>query len=183
MSYAPMGPELSKWPKVIGIIAIIFGAGGTIGGLCGAFSFFFVDAMSNLLNNMPGATANPGLDSLQEHKTYTLISSFATLGIACLLLFGGIVLLGRKQKALTMLRVWAAARIALAVVQSAMGYVMNKEQMQTMANSGNPMPLGFTETFFIIGLVIGLAWAFALPVFLLIWFARDKIHRETAEWA
>jgi len=33
------------------------------------------------------------------------------------------------------------------------------------------------------GAAVGLAWGAALPVFMLVWLARDRIRRHTAKWA
>jgi hypothetical protein len=43
-------------------------------------------------------------------------------------------------------------------------------------------PKGMMETMAVIGALFAMAWGSALPVFMLIWFSRPSIRRETADW-
>ena len=79
------------------------------------------------------------------------------------------------------------------VVNSVVGYLIQIAQAEAMqeaiANDPN-VPAGLSammgsmmQAFGVFGVLIGVLWGWALPVFLFIWFSRKKIRTETAGWA
>jgi len=57
-------------------------------------------------------------------------------------------------------------------------------EIMGQSSGGIPMPFGggFYDVMIVVTLVFGLAWGWALPVFLLIWLSRGKIKNDVAGW-
>ena len=109
-----------------------------------------------------------------------------------MLLVGGIALARRRPWASGTLVAWAVLRIVQAIPAVLVGYFMQMAMFEAMEEAaassgggGGGFPTGMSSimaAFGIVGLVIGLLIAWALPAFVLIWFARSRIRAEVAEW-
>ena len=72
-----------------------------------------------------------------------------------------------------------------------MGYIVNTAQFEAMEQAaaesgGATVPAGIfslVQNLGTAGVVFGLLWAWALPVFMWIWLSRRVIRAETAEWS
>lgn len=180
----------TKWPKVIGIIGLIIG----ILGVCSAPMQFLGYAGSKLqLNDIPGAgSVQDEIGTyLSSFFRFTILSSVVSLLLAGALILGSVFLLKRRRKSVPLLQVWAVVSGIVAIVMSIFTYRFTKQQMTIMFR-GMEEDMGASEAQVssAIGEVVsalaafgGLIWALALPVFLLIWFARAKIRTETQEWS
>ena len=183
--YAPptqtAGPQLpprqSRWPTVIGIVAIAFAGLGILGGFCGLVGT--VTMFTVMPDDQAAAAGMPSGWAL-----WIVITSLLGLGLTVLLLIFGIGLLQRRPWSAKMCSRWAMVYIIYAVINSFMTYSMQQAQFAAMSQTTQPapMPAGFEKTVAAFGLVIGLVWACALPVFMLIWFSRAKIKDEVASW-
>ena len=182
---APQRP--ANWPKVIGTIAIVLGSGGIFVGLWGAASPFgmrlFEWAMEQ---SQPSAVVDRQVAAMQAWLPWTVGSSLLAVAIATLLLFGGIRLNKRKSSSMRLLKFWAVMQIPVVVIVTIAEMLMQERLFEIMGQSpgGIPMPFGggFADLMLVVGLVFGLAWGWALPVFLLIWLTRGKIKNEVAGW-
>jgi len=172
----------SAWPKVIGIIAIVFGAGGSLGGIWGAVSPLFTDAFMSMV---PGEQAAGMKEMMQQYKPYTIIGSLLSLGVAVLLLAAGIGLVQRRGWAPKISMLWSIVKIVFVIVNSIFGYMMAQASAAAMAQDPAmaQMPAGFMSVASGVGVALGACWGWALPVFMLVWFTRGKIKAEVAEWA
>ncbi len=181
-------PKASSWPMVIGVIAIIFGSLATLQGCMGlgwsALAGIFTSMMPQEQAGMMAAT--------KALAPLMLISAGITMPIAIVLLIGGIGLTKRSPWSPKTCRIWAGLKMLLVVYSSIIGYLVQQAQMEAMQrmleedpNTAGAMP-GFLGTFMaILGpltLVLGIAWGWALPIFMLIWFSRRKIKAEIAQW-
>ncbi|MCH8881719.1 MAG: hypothetical protein IID34_17775 [Planctomycetes bacterium] len=182
---APQRP--ANWPKVIGTIAIVFGSGGILVGLWGAASPFgmrlFEWAMEQ---SQPSAVVDRQVAAMQAWLPWTVGSSLLAVAIAILLLLGGVRLTKRKRSSMRLLKFWAVMQIPVVVIVTIAEMLMQERLFEIMGQSpgGIPMPFGggFADLMLVVGLVFGLAWGWALPVFLLIWLTRGKIKNEVAGW-
>ena len=177
----------TNWPMVIGTIAIVFGSGGILVGLWGAAAplgmRLFEWAMEQ---SQPSAVVELQVDAMQAWLPWTVVSSLLATAIAMLLLLGGIRLTKRRRSSMRLLKFWAAMKIPVVVIVTVAGILAQERQFEIMSQSsgGIPTPFGggFADLMMVMGLVFGLAWGWALPVFLLIWLTRGKIKNEVAGW-
>lgn len=167
----------SKWPTVIGIIAIVWAAIGLLGGVCGLGGIFMARSMPA---NFPGA---PGM-SMGMKPLMMLPGTFIILIVRACLLALGIGLLKRQPWAAKWIRTWAVVEMLCSVVVLAVSHFAQQQQFAAMASQPGmqQMPPGFFAGFTVVYFVCGLLVAWVLPVFVLIWFSRDKIKEEVATW-
>ena len=182
-------PEPTGWPKTVGIIAVVFGALGTLQGFCGLLSTAMLPMLERFGGNLPPQPGSPSfgqqMAAASEQASRNLPSTIVVTLLAAWLLFGGIRLLSRKPGCRTILMAWACCKIVLSIVMVMLNYDLGLEQLRT-APAQQGMPPGFLETMeslypFLIGLSV--LWSAALPVFLLIWFSRRSIKEEVATWS
>jgi hypothetical protein len=188
----PVYTAPSKWPTVIGVIAIVFGVFGALGGVWGALSPLFIDMVF-------GSTATPlppqaaaQLEIQREWAGWTVGLSIAGGLLAVLLLIAGIGLTMRRAWCAGTARTWAWLKIAFAFVNTYVAYRVATETMPLALKAAGgtatapALPpaavAAFTDVVAVISVVFGLAWGLALPVFVLIWFGRSKIRAEMSTW-
>ena len=183
--YALPPEKPSSWPSVIGAIAVVFGVLGTLGGLWGVVGPYFMRAMMSAMPPMP-ANQTATLAVMQKWQTWTIAASLLGLPLAVVLLTGGIGLLRRRAWARPTCQGWAIFKILVVVATSTVGSLIQRDTFAAMSQADPNMPAmvtGVGESMAVVGLVIGVAWGWALPVFMLIWLARGKIKNEIAGWA
>jgi len=179
-------PTPTSWPTVIGVIAIVLGALGALGGLWGAISPWFTDLIAARLPEAQRET----LEITQKWRGWTISVSLVSLALAILLLVAGIGLVKRRSRARQTCTTWAVLRMPFVVVSTGVGYRIAQETLEVTARHSTSAPgmapltaQHFAELGTMFGLALGLLWGLALPVFLLIWFARRKVRDEVAGWA
>lgn len=182
----PAPPQkTSQWPKLIGIIGIIFGALALLQSLVAPFMVAFTRmSMETTLGDSEGAQTD-----LEEYITeLTALSTLSAIVfsiLAIILVIGGILLLKRKPGAKPVLMTWAVLKIAAGAFISFKNYGLTRIQMDLISGQAGEGMAAFeriTDISATVGLIGGMIWIAALPVFLLIWFSRSKIRREMAEW-
>jgi len=126
---------------------------------------------------------------ISKITSHTYISSAANAVLAILLLTGGILLLRRRKVASPILQSWAVLKIiagGLVVFKSAALSRMQMEIMMSNDALGSGTEAAMVKSFasygMWIGLIFGLLWLAILPVFILIWFNREKAKREMSSW-
>ena len=177
----------ANWPTVIGTIAIVFGSGGILVGLWGAASTFGMRFFEWVMEqSQPSGIVDRQVAVMEAWLPWTVGSSLLATAIAILLLLGGIRLNKRKRSSMRLLKFWAVVKIPVVVVLSIAEMLMQERLFEIMGQSsgGIPMPFGggFYDVMIVVTLVFGLAWGWALPVFLLIWLSRGKIKNDVAGW-
>ena len=185
----PTGPK--TWPTVIGVIMIIVASLGLLQNVCGGIVGVLMPA---LIQSMPAEAADdPSFKAQIEigkrFLPFQIANAVVLLALGVLLLMAGIATVKRKRVAVKYSRVWAVARILWAFPAAVATYFIMVETIKTMeqaaADAGQPMPSGimtFMQMLGPLGAVINLIFWCALPVFVLIWFARGAIKDETAKW-
>ena len=107
------------------------------------------------------------------------------VGLAVLLLIGGVGVLRRRAWAPRACNTWAVLKVLLVIANAVVGYAVQKQTLLWMQGQSARMPPGWGA---ISGSMPGmtacfaLLWGWALPVFLLIWLARGTIKEEIAPW-
>ena len=170
----PRPPRTSGWPNVVGTIAIVFGALGTLGGAWAIVAPVFVERMTSLV---PGQEAS--MAAMKKWAAWSLVSALVTLATATILLAGGIGLVKRARWGVIATRIWVFVKIALVATSAGLGYAMQQDTLRAMPQQGFPMS---GESLTIVGLAFSVLWGWTLPVFMLIWFSRERIRNEVAGW-
>jgi hypothetical protein len=177
----PAPPKASGWAGVIGTIAIVLGVLGMLGGLWGLASPALTRAWVANLPPEQLAAMDLSLRWSAWTETYGLLATT----LAVLLLAGGVGLARRRPWSIKTLTTWALLKILLSVVSTILGWTIQQEMWEAM-QTGNPALAsgvrGWATGFALFVLLVGLVWACALPVFVLIWFARATIRAQVAEW-
>ncbi len=168
----------SLWPSVLGILAVVVGALGTLGGLWAAAAPF---ASALFVRAIGGGAPAFVLDPMDRARWWLMAIGLGEAGLAALLLAAGILLLRRRRRTIPLCRTWAALKLALTVVSTGMSYVIQEQTMAMVQSTTAPMSMPMTSMP-LVQACLGLAWGWALPVVLLVWLARPSIRDEVAGW-
>ena len=177
---APQGA--SSWPRIIGIIAIVLGALGILGGLQGMLAPWILEAVASI---MPRGTEGT-LDAVVESANWLIVTSIMTTGVAALLLAGGVGLVKRRQWGIGTCRAWAVLKMLLVLLNTGVGYFVQEASLTALAEQtprGAQMSEEFVTAAVVLGLILGVAWGWAFPVFMLIWLGRGRVKAETSAWS
>ena len=169
---------------MIGTIAIVFGILGALGGCLG---LVMGPVMKALFEVMPTQQA-AGMSWMSEWQWWMLTGSLLGLTLGVLLLVGGLGLQSRRGWGRRVCLGWAGLKVLLVVVNAIIQFQMALDQAEAMKNDPNvqAMPAQFAiimESFGMIGVIVGVIWGWALPVFLLVWLSRRKIRAEVQSWS
>jgi hypothetical protein len=175
--FDPNHPDLfidrPRWPTVVGIISISWSG---LNLLCGiAFVGFFVWMNSASFTQMTEkGMGSPMPDVMRPNTLALVLMGVGTLWVG-VLMFAGITTLARKDAGRMLHLLYAV----VAIVLSAVGLVMQAKQNGAIRAwaEANPdtkwaqqqRPLG---QFF--GLMCGMGWGLAYPLFLIVWFGVVK---------
>ncbi len=179
----PAPAEPASWPKVLGVICIVFGGLGMLGGVWGIMSPLFNEWLAALMPPEQQAT----MEAAAKVNPHPVATSLFMLAIAALLLAGGIGLVRRRGGAIGLLKAWAVIKILWVIVGTFLGLHASPELMEGVQKQMGSSPAPGMEAIMwasvVFGIVAGILWVCALPVFVLIWFGRRKIRNEVASWA
>lgn len=181
-----VGGGASTWPTVLGIVGIAFGLFGAMGGVAGvvvnlvmvAGEGFFADTLRG------GPDAPPTVDVALK---YAGLNAALSTGAACLalwLLAAGVMILQRRPASRMVVLGWAMAKIMLVLLMSGVQVVVQLDTLGAMREIMPDMDM-MGPVFWgvaIVSALFNLVWGAALPVFVLVWFARARIKAEVAAW-
>ena len=125
------------------------------------------------------------IEVMRRWATWTVVVSLLSAAVAILLLAAGIGLVQRRRWSPRVFTIWAPLKIVLAIASTVVGWAIQQETMEAMRTQVPGMGAlgpGTMESFASVGAVFALLWGCALPVFVLIWFARGSIKAQVAEW-
>lgn len=182
----PLPPMKPNWPTAIGIIAIVFGAFGALGGVFGLIGPQFNRLMAEMDPSQAAA-----YEAQRQYQWWGVGLSFVALLVAGLLLWGGIEVLKRRPAGVARIKQWAVAKIALTLAMAGFQAVMmptifeaTQQQQQQQVGTGTPaMFEGFMLGIVIVTVLFTFLWGAALPVFMLVWFGREKTTAEVRSWS
>lgn len=172
--------EPARWPNVLGIVSIVFGALGALQGCSGVASAVI---MPIFMRGMP-AEARAPVDATAAWGPWLIALGASQALVAIGLLVAGILVLTRKPGGARLLAVWGVVRMIVVVFGAVVTFRMQRDMMASMAQSGR-LPAffpGLASLMGAFGVVFTLAWGFALPVFVLIWLRLRSVRAEIARW-
>ncbi|HVZ92986.1 MAG TPA: hypothetical protein VG797_00600 [Phycisphaerales bacterium] len=173
--------NMPKWPKVVGIISIVFGAIGLCcvgcGGILRAMPVFFAQQMAQQFpDGIPPALTNPP-------PTVWLDMIFG-LVVVVVLLISGVVLVLRNPAGRMLHLVYGVLGVISGTWGLYSGYQHqleiakwihdNPDTKFAQAQQGPGADIGFY-----IGMGLGILFAYSWPGFCLIWFGLVKKTRES----
>ena len=178
-------PPGSKWPTSLGIVAIIFGIGGILQAVIAPFSAAMTKGSMQVFVEQ-GADQAKVDDLLVKLQSNSYLSGGLYLVLGVLLLIGGIMLLKRKPVSSVTLQAWAVLKILGGGFMIFKSMALQKSHMEIMftATGGSEAEMigNITQYAMWFGLAFGFLWLIALPVFILIWFNREKIKTQMSNW-
>ncbi len=179
----------SRWPTVIGIIAVVFGVLGVLGGCSGLVFNVFAAIWGSSMQWMPEAQ-KALFEVMRQYVVPTSISMVVATVLAAWLLVAGIGVLRHRPWSRGATVGWAVAKIIYAIPASVLGYFHYKAQLEAMEqaaiDSGTPIPTGIFTIMQSVGAAMmgwSILWVWALPLFLIIWFRWAPVKTEVERWA
>lgn len=177
-------PHVPVWPTPIGIIAIVFGAGGVLASLYSAAVPWLFSSMSAWTPRTPGTTMefDPFASVRNWAVSTTVVHGLGVL-VAAMLLAGGIGLLRRRPWSVPLSLWWAVIRIPMALAVTAVTVGQQQEQMAMMSRQAGGMFIAaFTGGFVWLAAIMSIAWYCAFPVFMIIWLLRPGVRADVRTW-
>lgn len=168
------------WPKVIGIISIVFGGLGLVCGVLGVGSVMFMPSM------MSGQTFEGGTPPVFPYVPASpVMMALMIVGVlwAVMLIVAGSMLVARKPVARPLHIVYAIVSTLLGAVTMKMQVDQQNLMMDWMRDNPNAQitQMSGGNVGGLIGLAVGGFFAFAWPLFILFWFLVVK--RRSADIA
>lgn len=155
-------PRPSAWPKVIGIISLVFSGLGLVCGPLGKAANIVNPASREVYAMFP-----------DWFRTWETVSMLVGIGTCILLLAGGILLLRRRALARALHLAYGALGVVITLVNAAV-------MVSLFSHPGDlPAPL---RAAMVSSAVVGVLAGMAYPVFLLVWFLRPRIAAEVRGW-
>ncbi len=179
-SFEPAEPHptvvsVRRWPRVIGTIGIVLGV------------LACLDQLDDLVTMTWTAgdwqrIRSPGITQIiiQEMPSvgWRMLAVAVELGLGILLIVGSLAVRRRQLFGVFVCRVWAILAIAWTVL--AIGWAISwVEQLRPSLQAASPGP--WESLGFVLPLIFLLMLAY--PVFLLVWFANPRVHREYDTWS
>lgn len=156
------------WPVVIGVISLIIAIGG-IGWNVLDFALS-VGAGPPMASDDPSFSA--GYSSGMVARTVILIL------LSLWLLFAAIRVLQQKQSGVSNMRAWAKAKIVLASFSATCLVALLIVGNSAIPEEEIPGGMEMLVVYGILALALFISW----PIFVLIWFRRDAIEQQVAQW-
>jgi hypothetical protein len=177
-------PRQSNWPTVLGIIACVLGGLAALGGCFGAGSLTIVRMMANAV---PPEEAE-AFRMMTQNMWFYALNAILYLVLGGLLAIGGVGLLMRRPWSRPTILLWSVLKILYAFGSSIVNYQVQMHWAEAMQNDPSMQGMGGMMTmmmgvFGIAGIVIGILWYSALPVFMIVWFMRRTVRTEVRSWA
>lgn len=172
----PMLAEPPVWPKVIGILSIVFASMGLTCGGCGVVGLVLLMASGAQLSD------DPLPPPMQPDVTDWALMGLSML-MSVLLLVAGIVTVMRRPAGRALHLLYAVLDLPLVIASTAMSIQQMNEMAQWAANNPDSqwaqqqnMPGANVGQY--VGLAFGLLMGVGYPIFLLIWFGMIKRRAE-----
>lgn len=165
--------ERPSWPKVVGIVSILWGALGLVCNGCGVASPLLVGMIPEnpQMGPMPDVL-KPGLAQL--------VLAGIGLGMSVVLIIAGVATLQRQKAGRTLHLVWSGVNLVLLVVGIAMTFsVMGEQVAWVKDNPDNPWAKQYSAFGTYIAIAVSVILGGGWPVFCLIWFGLVKKTHES----
>lgn len=172
-----------SWPTVFGVINIVLASLGLLGGCCALGYPLVMPPIANWMrsNNTPEEQVRL-FEASQPPVVWTVFAGLVGLVLAIVLLTGSIKLIRRVEGGVKLCRVWAWISIPWTVLGFLVNIVIQLQlpqdikDLQAQSSGGQYLGLAIGACF---AIVIGVGY----PLFMLLWFARDRSRAEIERWA
>lgn len=177
-------PQRKSWPKVIGIISIVWGSLGLVCNGCGLIGQMFQSAFMGMIPQPQGPNAQqvPPIPDVMKPTMLDFASMGANMVICVVLIIAGSMLVARNPKG----RMLHLAYAGLSILATLIGTALAVQKQSAIAawakqNADNLWAKQQSQagSFAFIGIGIGVLIGLAYPLFVLIWFLAVK--RDTRE--
>lgn len=171
--------EPAKWPKVYGIISIVWGA---LGLLCGGLGAAWMGFGPRMMQSAAANSAGGFPPALTTVNPATLAITVVSTLWAVLLITAGSMCVARKPAARPAHLVWAVGAIVLTAIGTKMNLDIQADIAQWVRDNPNAdfskAQAGAGSLGNMIGLAVGLFFGLVWPIFSLIWFGIVKTKPE-----
>lgn len=162
------------WPTVIGIISIVLGSLGALGYAWSCIAPYVME--SSFLANDPNVQAS--IQAQKDMRGWMVSSGVVNLIASLLLLIAGTGLSSRRSWGVSAARLWAVFKMLTAIFTAIATYIV---QEAALANQSGGMAAA-GSMFGMVAIVFVLAWAWAFPIFMLVWLSRPRVKAEYSRW-
>ncbi len=166
--------EPPGWPKVVGIVSIVWASLGLLCSVCGVASLAMMPQMLKGAEQQLG----PMPDVMKPDPAQMIMAVVGMIG-PVLLLIAGILTLSRKPAGRTLHLVYAGVSLVLGMIGGGLA-VRHQLAVEAWAaaNSADPWAKQASSPFAWIGIVFGVGISLLWPVFCLCWFGLAKKRPE-----
>lgn len=169
--YIDLPADPPGWPKVIGIISIVF---GSLGLVCMGCAGVGLVVQPMLMKSTEEQMGGPMPDVLRPGMGQIAMMPIGVL-LAAMLLIAGIMLIKRAPASRMLHLVYSVLNILTSIVSTVIGFGQAAKMAQWKADNpgskwGEMIKPEMQMPMMIAGVAIGLAW----PIFCLIWFGLVK---------
>jgi len=185
---APSGP---KWPKIIGILCLILAGVDLVQALAQSLNIFLIGANLAQFAEAGAIEKQEVDDFMSEYIPFQLLSGAVLGALALILLFGGVLLLRKKRLSIPLLRAWSIVKIVVGSILVIKAASLMKRQL-ALVMEASTTGMGDQEAAMIqsivdiaggAGMAMGIVFLILLPVFLLVWFNREGVRSQFADWS
>lgn len=175
------------WPKVIGIISIVWGSLGLLCNGCGLISQVFQSAFMGMISRGgagggPGGGAMAPIPDVMKPNALDFLPMVAGVGVTILLIVAGSMLVSRRPVSRPLHIAYGVLSLLVTVVGTALAVLKQQAIMAWAAENPDDfwaMQQSQAGVFAYAAVVIGALIGGAYPLFVLIWFLAVK--RDTTE--
>ncbi len=185
---SPSAPR-SKWPTIVGVLAIIFGSYGILEHLCGLGTVLAIGPLVDWIAGFAPPEDASHLAAFRQATTQyaipTVLLNAFLLANAVLLLVAGIGCARRQGAVRPKMLLYAAVEVFLSVVSAVLAFQVAETVADVMreVDGAGGVPAQFSTAINAGEAVMGLLFAAIWPVFLLVWFTRRSVVEEVGAWA
>ena len=104
---------------------------------------------------------------------------------AVLLIVVGVGFVRRRRWAVRAVWIWAVAKVFVALMAAMVAYVAFENTMRDETvgpNASIAAPVAIMRIASLLFVFVGLLWAWALPIFVFVWFGRERVRAEVDLW-
>ncbi len=123
----------------------------------------------------------------EQYRWLTFAMAGVLFGLAAMQIAAGVGLLRRRRWSVPTTVSWSVLKLIAVVVNTVLTFLVQRDQLEVTIAQDDTGAMGSMEPFVVMMLVgtvvFTLIWGWALPVFNLIWFSRDKIRQDVTTWS
>jgi len=173
--------EARSWPKVIGIISIVWASLGLLCNSCTALSAVLTPVFMNMAP--PQMQQQMQQQMASQNTLFNIVTGLLGVAMSVVLMYAGIQTMRYRWKGRMLHLVWAGLSVVLGIGGSIFGYGVMKQQvaaqlaqMQNDPNMAKMQPMIETMAYATFGCVV--LFSLAYPLFILVWFGLIKKRPE-----